>query len=312
MAVKNYNYKGRVRTPQYDEYTGSSVDISFDIVNETELGKESLRFDTTIRYVSQGKGETILLVHGIGQSLYTWRHSIDYFVSCGYRVVALDLAGCGYSGHPNIYFTVEEQALVLEAFMKALRIKTAHVVAFSTGALSAICFAYAHPQRVNRLVLVSPGGPNENYPFALRVLTSWLGRKIFMTYLSEATVRRLLGDYFFDATQLRPEVVEGYYRPFRSRDVRETLVMMMTHFDDTYARSLLKGVRHRTLVVSGLEDKLHGEDMIRDFVLIIPGAEHVRLRNCGHFVHEEKPDRFNEAVRVFLNKQYAWEDEEPI
>ncbi len=313
MAVKNYNYKGRVRKiPKYDEYSGSSVDISFDIVNETEMGTESLRFETTIRYISQGKGETLLLVHGIGQSLFTWRQSIGYFADQGYRVIALDLAGCGYSGHPNIYFTVEEQALVIEAFIKALRIKKAHIAAFSTAALSAICFAHAHPQRVNRLVLVSPGGPNENYPFSLRMLTTWLGRTIFMAYLSEATVRRMLSGLFFDATQLRDEVVEGYYRPLRSRDVRETLVMMMTHFDDTYARSLLKSIRHRTLVISGTEDKLHGEDMIRDFALIIPGAEHIRLRNCGHFVQEEKPDRFNEAVRSFLNKQYAWEEEEPI
>lgn len=313
MAVKNYNYKSRVRkVMQYDEYTGSSVDISFEIVNETEMGPESLHFDTTIRYISQGKGETLLLVHGIGQSLFTWRQNIDYFADNGYRVIALDLAGCGYSGHPNIYFTVEEQALVLEAFMKALRIKKAHIAAFSTGALSAICFAYAHPQRVNRLVLVSPGGPSENYPFSLRLLTTWLGRTIFLMHLSESSVRGMLSELFFDATQLKDEVVEGYYLPLRRRDVRETLVMMMMQFDDTYARSLLKSIRHRTLVFSGSEDKLHNEDMIRDFALIIPGAEHVRLRNCGHFVHEEKPERFNEATRVFLSKQYEWEEEEPI
>ncbi len=313
MAVKTYNYKSRARkVPKYDEYSGASVDITFDIVNETEMGAETLRFETTIRYVSQGKGETLLLVHGIGQSLFTWRQNIGYFADQGYRVIALDLAGCGYSGHPNIYFTVEEQALVIEAFMKALRIRKAHIAAFSTGALSVICFAHAHPQKVNRLILVSPGGPSENYPFSLRMLTTWLGRVIFMAYLSEASVRGMLSGLFFDATQLRGEVVEGYYLPLRSRDVRETLVMMMTHFDDTYARSLLKSIRHRTLVISGTEDKLHDEDMIRDFTLIIPGAEHIRLRNCGHFVHEEKADRFNDAVRAFLNKQYAWEEEEPI
>lgn len=313
MAVKSYNYKSRARkVMQYDKYTGSSVDISFEFVHETEMGPERLRFDTTIRYVSQGKGETLLLVHGIGQSLFTWRQSIDYFADNGYRVIAMDLAGCGYSGHPNIYFTVEEQALVIEAFMKALRIKKAHIAAFSTGALSAVCFAHAHPQRVNRLVLVSPGGPSENYPFSLRMLTTWLGRTIFLAHLGESTVRRMLSELFFDATQLRDDVLEGYYLPLRSRDVRETLVMMMTHFDDTYARSLLKSIRHRTLVISGTEDKLHGEDMIREYALVIPGAESIRLRNCGHFVHEEKADRFNDAVRVFLNKQYAWEEDEPI
>lgn len=314
MAVKNYNYKSRSRKViEYDEYTGSSIDITFDIINETEMGPESLRFETTIRYVdTKGKGEALLLVHGIGQSLFTWRQNIDYFANNGYRVVAMDLAGCGYSGHPNIYFTVEENALVIEAFLNAMRIKKAHIAAFSTGALSALCFAHAHPQRVDRLVLISPGGPNENYPLSLRMLTMWVGRRIFMTYLSEATVRRVLSDLYFDATQLKDEVLEGYYLPLRNRDVREALVMMMMHFDDAYALSLLKGIRHRTLVFSGMEDKLHTKDVIRDYALIIPGAENIRLRNCGHFVHEEKADRFNEATLKFLRKQYSWEEEEPI
>jgi pimeloyl-ACP methyl ester carboxylesterase len=315
LAVKSYNYKSRPRQGfNYDDYPGSTVDISFDIISETEMGTETLRFDTVIRYFDTGEcgGDTLLLVHGIGQSLFTWRHSIDYFADNGYRVIAMDLAGCGYSGHPNIYFTVEENALVIGAFLDAMGIKRAHIAAFSTGALSALCYAHEHPQRVDRLVLVSPGGPNENYPFSLRMLTTWLGRTIFLAYLGEASVHNILSGLYFDATQLRPEVVSGYYLPLRHRDVRETLVMMMMQFDDAYVKSLLKGIRHHTLVFSAAEDKLHREDIIRDYALIIPGAEHIRLRNCGHLLHEEKAERFNEATRAFLKKQYSWEDEEPI
>jgi pimeloyl-ACP methyl ester carboxylesterase len=315
LAVKSYNYKGRPRRmPQGDKFAGGTVDITFDIESESEMGPERLRFDTTIRYFDTGDsgGETLLLVHGIGQSLFTWRQSIDFFADSGYRVIAMDLAGCGFSGHPNIYFTVEENALVIGAFLDAMGVKKTHIAAFSTGALSALVYAYTYPHRVDRLILVSPGGPNENYPFSLRMLTTWLGRTIFLAYLSEASVRSILSDLFFDATQLRPDVVTGYYKPLRHRDVRETLVMMMMQFDDTYVKSLLKGIRNRTLVFSGTEDKLHREDMIRDYALILPNAEHIRLRNCGHLLHEEKADRFNESTLSFLNKQYSWEEEEPI
>jgi len=315
MAVKSYSYKSRPRKVfNYDEYDGSAVDISFDIISETEMGPETLRFDTVIRYfdTGEGDGETLLLVHGIGQSLFTWRQSIDYFADNGYRVIAMDLAGCGYSGHPNIYFSVEENALVIGAFLDAMGIEKTHIAAFSTGALSVLCYTHTHPERVDRLILVSPGGPNENYPFSVRMLTTWLGRTIFLAYLSESTVRNVLSGLYFDATELRPEVVEGYYMPLRHRDVRETLVMMMMQFDDTYVKTILKGIRNRTLVFSGSEDKLHDEDMIRDYALIIPGAEHIRLRNCGHLLHEEKAERFNEATLAFLKKQYSWEEEEPI
>jgi len=315
LAVKSYNYKGRPRhTFKDEEFAGDIVNISFDIEGESEEGREIIRFDTTIRYFDTGGtgGETLLLVHGIGQSLFTWRQSINFFADSGYRVIAMDLAGCGFSGHPNIYYTVEESALVIGAFLDAMGVERTHIAAFSTGALSALVYAHSNPERVDRLILVSPGGPNENYPFALRALTTWLGRTIFLTYLSETTVRSILSGLYFDATQLKPEVVAGYYKPLRHRDVRETLVRMMTHFDDTYVRSVLKSVRHRVLVFSGSEDRLHPEDMIRDYALIPPHAEHIRLRNCGHLVHEEKADKFNEAALAFLTKQYAWEEEEPI
>ena len=130
-----------------------------------------------------------------------------------------------------------------------------------------------------------------------------------MARISESSVRRMLADLYFDTTQITSDVVDGYFSPLRSRDVREALVMTMMHFDDAYARSLLKGIRHKTLVLSGTEDRLHDEKTIHDYALSIPGAEHLRLRNCGHFVHEEKSERVNDAVREFLGKQAGRADE---
>ena len=71
--------------------------------------------------------------YGIGQSLFTWRQNIDFFADCGYRVIAMDLAGCGFSGHPNIYYTVEENAAI-GAFLDAMGIERAISARFPPGA----------------------------------------------------------------------------------------------------------------------------------------------------------------------------------
>ena len=144
----------------------------------------------------EGEGVPLLLVHGIGQSLYTWRNSIAFFAKNGFRVIAPDLAGFGYSSHPNIYYTVEEQSLVLHALLDKLGIKHACVAAFSTGCLSAVCLAAEYPEMVSRMVFVSPGGPNENYPFTLRMLTTWLGHKLFSLLVSESSIKSLLHDMY--------------------------------------------------------------------------------------------------------------------
>jgi pimeloyl-ACP methyl ester carboxylesterase len=150
-----------------NEYIGAYANISFDIATETEMGPETLRFETKIHYYEKGEGEPLLLVHGMGQSLYTWRENIDFFAENGFRVIAPDMVGFGYSGHLNIYYTIEENALVIGAFLDVLGIKKTHIAGFSTGALSALQFAATNPKKVDRLVLVSPGGPNEHYPFIL-------------------------------------------------------------------------------------------------------------------------------------------------
>ncbi len=296
----------RTRKPfENSENIGAFADISFEIAGDMEAGTESILFDTRIHYVDEGDGIPLLLVHGIGQSLYTWRHTISYFAKNGFRVIAPDLAGFGYSGHPNIYYTVEEQALVLSALLDELEIPQVHIIAFSTGCLSALCIAAEQPARVLRLVLASPGGPNEHYPFAMRALVSWAGRKLFPLIVSDSTIKSLLHGMYFDATKLTDEVAAGYAQPYRSADVREALVMSLMHFDDEYVRSLLRVIQQPTLVISGMSDKMHPDNAVRAYAVAIPGARHTRIRNCGHFVHEEKPDKFNaEALNFFKETVY--------
>lgn len=303
----------RMRRPmtrfKNNENVGSYKDISFTIISDSEMGPESIEFEANVHYVEQGKGKPILLVHGMGQSLYTWRNNISFLANNGYRVIGIDLPGFGYSDHPHIYYTVEEYALVIKAFLDAMKIKKAHIAAFSIGALSAVCFAAANPKRVDKLVMVSPGGPNEKYPFSMRFLTTWLGHKMFRLLFTESAMHNVLSDMFFDKTGITNEVVEEYYAPFSDKEVRDTMVMSMMHFDDEHARSLLKGLRHKTLVFSGLDDNMHDQEMIKSYANTIPGAKHIRIRNCGHLLHEEKYDRFNNETLKFLNKPEKPEDD---
>lgn len=286
-----------------NEYIGAYTDISFDIVSETEMGKETLRFETKMHYYEKGEGEPLLLVHGMGQSLYTWRQNIDFFVKNGFRVIAPDMVGFGYSGHLNIYYTIEENAMVIGAFLDALGIKKTNIVGFSTGALSALEYAAANPKRVNRLVLVSPGGPNDSYPFSLKLLTARLGSFYFKHFLTESTVRSVLSDCYFDATQMTDDVLGGYYEPFKNKETRETLIRCMLHFDDTLVRSKLKGIKKQVLIFQGLDDRIHTDEVIRSITTPLQHKQFVRLRNCAHFVHEEKPDRFNQETLIFITEE---------
>lgn len=282
------------------EQMGSFVDVRFDIVGEHKNGKQSHTFEARLHYLDKGEGKPLLLVHGIGQSLYTWFRNIDYFAERGYRVIAIDLAGYGYSSHPNIYYTIEETVIVLKAFLDKLNIENAHVVGFSTGALSAVCLAHDHPHLVDKLVLISPGGPNENYPFALRFLTTRIGHALVRLRFCENAMECVLCEIHFDKPLVTKHTVDQYYEPYKRKFVRDTLALSMAHFDDTQVRSFLRAITNDTLVFSGENDLIHQKNTIAPYAINIPGAKHTRLRNCGHIVHEEKPNRVNSETLLFF------------
>lgn len=279
---------------------GSYTSVSFEIIGSTDLGTESIFFETQIHYIDIGDGEPVLLLHGIGQSLYTWRNNVDALVKSGYRVIAPDLPGFGYSGHPNIYYTAEEYAIILKAFLEAIKVKKAHIAAFGVGCLSAVCFAAAHPKRAGKLVLLSPGAPNPNYPFGMKLVSTRAGAAAFKLLFGEASLKSWLQCMYFDATKITAEVLENYYAPYRSKEVRETLCLCMNHVVDTHARSVLKSVRSEALVLWGIDDKLHDEATVRAYAAGIPRSKHIIIRNCAHLLHEEKHIRVNDEMLRFL------------
>lgn len=282
------------------QYIGAFADISFEITSETEFGEEKLLFETRLHYYEKGKGETLLLLHGLGQSLYTWRYNIDYFADKGFRVIALDLAGFGYSGHPNIYYTIEENVSVVSAFMDVMKINNAHIAGISTGAQIALLFAAKNPKYTGKLILVTPGAPNENYPFSLKFLTTWFGAVRTRLSLNEATFKKVLREFYFNATLLDDRAVNQYYSPFKNKNTRETLIRHMENYDDSAIVPLLKTISNKTLIFSGTDDRLHPEKEICSYAQRIMHSYHIRLRNCAQNVHEEKHDIFNTKALKFL------------
>ena len=87
----------------------------------------------SVHYLTLGEGEPLLLVHSLGQSLYTWRDLIPLLAE-KYNVIALDLVGFGFSGRPvSMNYSMDEMADTLIDFLKALHLDHVHAVGASLG-----------------------------------------------------------------------------------------------------------------------------------------------------------------------------------
>jgi pimeloyl-ACP methyl ester carboxylesterase len=104
-------------------------------------------------------GRTAVLMHGKNFCAATWRTTIDALTAAGYRVIAPDQIGFCKSTKPDRYqYSFQQLALNTHGLLASLGIKTAALIAHSTGGMIAIRYALMYPQETEHLVLVDPIG----------------------------------------------------------------------------------------------------------------------------------------------------------
>src|SRR5262245_54092027 len=97
----------------------------------------------------------IILIHGFISSNLIWSHILLPLANAGFRVIAPDLPGYGYSDKPkDALYTIEEQSRAVIGLMDRLGIETATIVGASYGGAVAAMLALDYPERVEKLVLV--------------------------------------------------------------------------------------------------------------------------------------------------------------
>ena len=111
----------------------------------------------------------------------------------------------------------------------------------------------------------------------------------------------ILKGRFFNKPLVSEEMVRLYYEPFKKKSVRDTLIMSLLHFEDSTGNSDLRSIRRDTIIFTGDNDDMHPK-RDADVLTKKSGAKRVHLRNCGHFVNEEKADKFNSDMLWFLQK----------
>jgi pimeloyl-ACP methyl ester carboxylesterase len=118
------------------------------VVNGIELNVES-----------QGAGETVLLLHGVPDSIALWRRVVPRLVAAGYRTVAIDQRGFGESEMPKGKRNYKLELLADDAVdvLDSLGVRTAHVVGHDWGSSVAWLLAGRHPDRFLSLTTLSLG-----------------------------------------------------------------------------------------------------------------------------------------------------------
>jgi pimeloyl-ACP methyl ester carboxylesterase len=242
----------------------------------------------------------VILLHGFGGSLQTWDDWTRLFQP-GLRVVTLDLPGAGLTGaDPSGDYTDARAKVVLLALMDKLGIARASFVGHSMGGRVAWQFAAAHPDRVAKLVLVSPDGfasPGFEYGRAPDV---GLSLKAMKYVLPKPLLKMSLAPAYGNREVMTPALVTRYYEMMRAPAVRPAMIARLEQSVLQDPVPILARITAPTLLVWGDRDAMIPIANADDYLKAIPGARLQTFPGVGHLPQEETAEPSGKAVLSFL------------
>jgi len=260
---------------------------------------------TRIRYLEAGAAGgrgTVIFLHGLGASMYSWRHQIGPVAAAGFRVIAFDNRGFGFSERPRTGYTNADYSRLVVALMDSLGVRDAVLVGHSMGGAIAAEVALIHPARVPGLVLVGAAGYGGRAPFALRVMRWPVVGGLAAALRGRGSTARLLRMGYADPTKVSERDIDQAYAPVATADYSRGLRGALREFRFDALRGRLSGVEIPTLAVWGAQDRIVPLQAGRALAAELLRVAFVVVPQAGHQVHEEAPADVNRLLLAFLTE----------
>jgi pimeloyl-ACP methyl ester carboxylesterase len=267
----------------------------------------------TVAYRIGGCGPLLVLIHGITSNSATWDRVLPKLAR-RYTVLAPDLLGHGRSDKLRGDYSVGAHANTIRDLLDALRYRRATFVGHSLGGGVAMQLAYQYPERVERLVLVAPGGFGREVSLLLRAASIPGSGPVLALVAARplvavgALLADLLGRAGVHGTTDMEEIARAYSvlaEPAARRAFIHTLRAVVDHRGQRVSALDRAEVTKcfRSLIVWGERDRLvpvrHGERVHH----LIPHTYLAVFKGAGHFPHRDDPDRFVKVVNEFLARE---------
>src|SRR6195952_1306240 len=239
------------------------------------------------KFIEEGEGEPLILLHGLFGALSNFKDLVDFF-SKHYKVIVpilplfdLDILHTSVGGLEKFVFR----------FIEARNYKNIHLLGNSLGGHVGLLHVLRHPERIRSLTLTGSSGLFENgmgdtYP--KRGDYEYIKKKTQLTFYDPEMASQDLVDEVYDIVNSRIKVIK--------------IIAL--------AKSAIRGnlgeeidqIKKPTLLVWGNNDTITPPFVCRQFNKLIPNSEIFFIDKCGHAPMMEVPDEFNSILYKFLTK----------
>jgi pimeloyl-ACP methyl ester carboxylesterase len=289
----------------------------------------------------QGAGQVVVLLHGFGESSYSWRQVMPELAR-SFRVVAPDLNGFGWTERPRDpqSYTREGQERLVLGVLGALGVTRAQFVGHSYGGSLTLFLASRHPDLVRSMVLIDSAAPTYSDDRRSRVASIRPLDSLFVRLaLTPRHVRGSLLASVYDPALVTPDLVRAYLERLRvhgeddayygltarlsrpeaaggaspASPASPSVAAVAATADGNAAGGAaantqaagdveLETLALPALVVWGAEDRLIRVEAGRQAARRLPAGEFVTIPQCGHLPMEERPAALLGLMMPFLRR----------
>jgi len=239
------------------------------------------------KFIEEGEGEPLLLLHGLFGALSNFNAQIDYFKK-NYKVIIpllplleLDI----------FHTTVGGLEKHVQGFIEARGYKDINLMGNSLGGHIALTHILKHPEKIKTLILTGSSGLFENgmgdsYP--KRGDYEYIKKKAEITFYDPNIATKELVDELFEITNNRLKVIK--------------IISLAKSAIRSNLNDELNQIKQPTLLIWGNNDIITPPFVGREFNKLIPNSELFFIDKCGHAPMMEVPDEFNQILNNFLSK----------
>lgn len=246
----------------------------------------TIKEDKGYKYIDEGEGEVLLMLHGLMGALSNWEETVEDFKG-GYRVIIPMLP---IYELPLLSTGIKSLANWLEKFVNHLKLNDFVLVGNSLGGHIALMYVVAHQKKIKALVLAGSSGLYENSfggSFPRRESYDFIKERVEFTFYAPETATKELVDEVFATVNNKERVIK-------------TIAMAKSAIRHNMAKEL-PNIKIRVGLIWGKNDKITPPDVAEEFLQLLPNASLTWIDQCGHAPMMEQPREFNRHLKLFLD-----------
>jgi len=239
------------------------------------------------RYIEEGSGQPLVLLHGLFGALSNFVNLIEYFRQYNKVVVPM----LPLLEMDILHTSVGGLEKFVNKFIEAREYDGVHLLGNSLGGHVSLIHVLKHPERIKSLILTGSSGLFEN-----GMGDTYPKRKDY-DYIKNKTELT-----FYDPQVATKELVDEVYSITNNRLKAIKIIALAKSAIRNNLGEELNQIKQPTLLVWGNNDTITPPFVAREFNKLIPNSELFFVDKCGHAPMMEVPDEFNAILHKFLKK----------